>query len=91
MLSNIIGLYSFHRRYCLMILNAIPLDNSLQIPAGFLRQFQQNQKMKTHGKLPQPLAIKDSFSISPFPQQSLRGTEEIFTMGLCLTPFRRKK
>lgn len=77
--SNIILLYSFYRRYRLMILNVISLNNSLEIPAGFLRQFQQNKKGKTHWKLTLPLPIKYSFSISFLPQKSMLRTEEIFT------------
>lgn len=68
--SNIILLYSFQRRYCLMVLNIISLSNSLEIPAGFLRQFQQNKKVKTHWKLTLPLPIRYSCSIS-FPPRAI--------------------
>lgn len=91
MQSNIILLHSFHERYCLMIPHVIPLDNTLESPAGFLRQFQQN-KMLRHIL---PLPIKYSFSISFLPQQSMLRTEEIFTTALYLCfvadTFQKKK
>lgn len=79
MQSTIILLYSFHSRYCFMILNTISLSNSLEIPAGFLRQFQQNKKVKTHWELTLPLPIRYSFIISFLPLQSMWKTKEIFT------------
>lgn len=97
MQSNIL-LYSFHRRYCLILLNVISLSNSLEIPAGFLRQFQQNKKVKATESSP-CLFLLGTVFVSLFflgnlcgkLKRSLPQNKQLCTFVLWLTPFRRKK
>lgn len=95
MQSNIILLCSFHGRYCLMIPHVIPLDNSLESPAGFLRQFQQN-KMLRHTVSSSCLFLLNIALVSLFFPSNLcwepkRYLPQLYTFVLWLTPFRRKK